>query len=514
MAFIGALLKDTIKMGGSLVKERHQKAPKLQYKVLKKLIETAQFTEFGKHYEFSKLLEYKENDLVQAFEENVPIFDYNKIHKDWWNRSEKGESNICWPGKIKFFALTSGTSESASKRVPITSNMLRSFRKTSIRQVYSLSKLDLPRSFYEKGMLILGGSTSLINKETFKEGDLSGILATKLPVWVYKHYRPRKDLARIQDWDLKLNKIVEQAKDWDIGIITGVPTWYQLLFEKIIDYYKVDNIHDIWPNLKFFVHGGVAFDSYKDSFPQFLGKEITYLETYLASEGFIAYQAISKDNMQLVFDSGIFLEFIPFNGNNFHPDGSLKDKPEVFGIDETKENEEYALLITTCAGAWRYLIGDVIKIINKATYEIIITGRTKMFLSLCGEHLSIDNMNKGIAACAEELNIDINEFTVAGTQNQHNFGHHWYLGIDNPNLDQEVIRESLDNHLKRLNDDYATERDHALKEMQVEILPTKIFYQWMQHIGKFGSQHKFPRVLKNDRLNNWKLFISKDLDQK
>ena len=254
-------------------------------------------------------------------------------------------------------------------------------------------------------------------------------------------------------------------------------------------------------------HGGVSFDPYRKGFEKLLGRPIYYIETYLASEGFIAYQTFPKrKSMRLVLNNGIFYEFIPFNEDNFTTNGEVKPEAKALLIDEVEEGKEYALVLSSCAGAWRYLIGDVIKFTSIEESEIIITGRTKHFLSLCGEHLSVDNMNKAIELVANEMNIAIPEFAVGGIPFESLFAHHWYVGTDDK-VDKAVLKERLDYHLKQLNDDYAVERSAALKEVIVDVLPVKAFYGWMESKGKYGGQNKFPRVLKTAQMEQWNAFL-------
>lgn len=511
MAILGTLLKKGIKLRENL--EQEFSSPyELQRKELKELMMTASQTEFGKYYDFNGILgKFKRGDkeFYKSFRTTIPIHDYNKIYKDWWQLALKGAKNICWPGKIKYFALSSGTSDAASKHIPVTKEMTKAIQRTSIRQILSLSKYDLPAQLFESGILMIGGSTHLNKKGSYFEGDLSGIQAAGLPFWFQHFYKPGKKIAKSRDWDTKLNDIVKKARDWDIGIVVGVPAWIQILIEKILDYYKVDNIHEIWPNLLIYVHGGVSLDPYRKGFEKLLGRPIYYIETYLASEGFIAYQSAPKrKSMKLVLNNGIFYEFVPFEERNFLPSGEIKPDAETLLIDEVEEGKEYALLLSTCAGAWRYLIGDVIRFTSLEEAEIHITGRTKHFLSLCGEHLSVDNMNKAIELVSDEMNIEVKEFTVAGVPHENLFGHHWYLGTDDP-ADAKKIKERLDYHLKILNDDYAVERAAALKEVKVEVFPAKIFYDYMESKGKVGGQNKFPRVLKNSQLEDWQNFIAR-----
>jgi hypothetical protein len=278
--------------------------------------------------------------------------------------------------------------------------------------------------------------------------------------------------------------------------------------EMVIQRYNLKNIHEIWPNLAFFCHGGVAFEPYKKGFEKLLGKPITYLETYLASEGFIAYHDRQfHDGMKLVLNEHIFFEFIPFDDENFDASGNLKQNPTSLFIDQVEKGKDYAILMSTTAGAWRYLIGDTIRFVNLERSEIIITGRTKHFLSLAGEHLSVDNMNRAIQDVSEKLNINVPEFTVAGIPIDRFFGHHWYIGTDDP-VDKDVLRDMLDASLKELNDDYATERISVLKEIIVDVIPEKKFMDFMEFKGKVGGQHKFPRVLKGDMYRDWLAFLN------
>jgi hypothetical protein len=210
--------------------------------------------------------------------------------------------------------------------------------------------------------------------------------------------------------------------------------------------------------------------------------------------------------MQLVLNNGLFFEFIPFNEENFTPDGSLKDNPRALLIDEVQEGKEYAILLSTNAGAWRYLIGDTIRFTSKNKAEIVITGRTKHFISLCGEHVSVDNMNQVVAHAAENLSVSIQEFMVAGVPYNNMFAHHWYIGSDKA-VDAEMVRNLLDERMKQINDDYKTERISALKEVIVEVLPLEVFHAWMDHKGKMGGQHKFPRVMKSNQLSEWQDFV-------
>lgn len=513
MAVLGRILKGGIRITGVAMRRRKTDGAKLQRKAFIKLLTKARYTAFGEKYGFDALLSAAlfsdDHTFYEKFKQQVPVHDYNRIHRTWWHRAQAGERDVCWPGRVKYFALSSGTSEAASKYIPITRDMSKAIQRTGIRQILSLSQYPaLPNELFEKGMLMLGGSTDLNLRGTYHEGDLSGITASQIPFWFQRFYKPGEAIARTRDWAAKLDEITEKAADWDIGYVVGVPAWMQLLMEKIIAHYGVKTIHDIWPNLSVFCHGGVSFEPYKHGFEKLLARPITYIETYLASEGFIAYQTRpDTKSMQLVLNNGLFFEFVPFTEQNFTADGDLTDHPETLMIDEVKEDTEYALLISTCAGAWRYLIGDTIKFTSLDRSEIVITGRTKHFLSLCGEHLSVDNMNRAIELVSKELGISIREFTVAGIPYGTLFAHQWYVGTDDP-VEADVLQRKLDEKLKELNDDYAVERRHALKAVLVRVLPVRDFYDWMTVRGKVGGQSKFPRVVRGKVLDSWKSFLA------
>ncbi len=508
MPILGSIIKAAIELRSKMpameikVKDGYSQ----QKRTLRKLLMKSQFTSFGEFYGFSDLL--KQSDIVKHFREKVPVHDYNSIYKKWWYRTLNGEAYVSWPGKVKYFALSSGTSEATSKQIPVTPDMLKAIKKTSIRQILSLALYDLPTDFYQRGILMLGGSTHLHYNGSFYEGDLSGITAGNLPFWFQHFYKPGRSISKERDWSTKLDEIVKKAPEWDIGVICGVPAWLQVLMEKIISQYNLNNIHEMWPNLSIYVHGGVSFGPYAKGFEKLLGKPILYMETYLASEGFIAYQSRpNTDSMELVLDNGLFYEFVPFKESNFTDRGDLVENPEALTLKEVSENVDYALLISSCSGAWRYLIGDTIRFTSLARNEIQITGRTKHFLNLCGEHLSQENMNRAIEMMEHQLNIEVSEFTVAGIRHGSMFAHKWYIGTDSK-LDPELVKEKIDENLKNLNDDYRVERIAAIKEIFVEILPQSVFYDYLKLKNKEGGQHKFPRVVKNEQYTAWESFVT------
>ncbi|HET6245300.1 MAG: GH3 auxin-responsive promoter family protein [Bacteroidetes bacterium] len=507
MAVLGTLIKSCIKLFKSIEGTNNTPA-KMQINELKSLLKKARHTDFGFKYNFNEILKRNSDDhLLHLFKENVPVFTYSQINKEWWSFARQGEENVCWPGKVKYFATSSGTSEASTKYIPLTQDMINAIQKTGVRQLFTLEHYDLPECFFETEVLMISGCTSLTDKGCYFEGDLSGIQALQLPFWFKGFYRPGKKIASIKDWSDKIDAIARNASKWDVGVIMGVPSWNQILLERIISFNRVKNIHEIWPNLKIFVHGGVALEPYMNGFNKLLGKPLIYMETYLASEGFLAYQSQpSNKTLSLVLDNGVFFEFIAFTEENFTEDGDLKPDSIILSIDQTLPDTEYAILISTCSGAWRYLIGDVIKFTGDKQNEIIITGRTKHFLSLIGEHLSVDNMNEAIRQVSDELKIDIREFTVTGVPYQSLFAHQWYIGTDDTTSAQ-IIKDKLDRKLKELNKDYKTKRNISLKEIYVDVIPSYYFYKWLKMQNKEGGQNKFPRVLKEDKLKAWQDFI-------
>ena len=289
-----------------------------QLRVLKNLLKKARFTSFGQQYRFDEILLSK--NVGERFQQLVPVHDYNKIYEDWWKQTLDGVPDVTWPGKIMYYALSSGTSEASSKYIPVTKEMLRSNRINYLRQLMTLISYEhLPRNAVTKGFLMLGGGTDMQKgKAGWYAGDLSGILMKNKPFWFQTFYKPGGRIAAIKDWNQKLVEIVENAPNWDIGYIVGVPAWCQMCMEMIVEHYQVKSIHDIWPNLGFFVHGGVAFEPYKKGFEKLLAKPIVYIENYLSSEGFIGYKDREHaKGMKLILNNNIFMEFVSFDDQNF-----------------------------------------------------------------------------------------------------------------------------------------------------------------------------------------------------
>lgn len=504
MPILGSIIKSAIDIRARIPARKN--VYKQQVKQLQKLLTKAQFTQIGIQFRFTELALLE--DPIKAFQNTVPIYDYQSIFDAWWHKSLRGERDVCWPGKTNYFALSSGTSESSSKHIPVTKEMIKAIQRGTMKQILSTRHFNFDKEQYESEVLFVGGSTNLNYNGTYFSGDLSGITTGTQPRWFQNFSLPGPDIRSLPNWDTKLQEIIDNARQWNVGFICGVPAWIQILFERIIKHYQVKTIHDIWPNLAIFVHGGVAIHPYKNSIEALCAKPLIYMDTYMASEGFIAYQERPNEHqsMKLMTDNKLFLEFVPFNEENFDGDGNVKPNAKALNIAEVELDTEYALLISSCAGAWRYLIGDTVKFTDLKRCEIIITGRTKHFLSLCGEHLSVDNMNQAVKLVAGETGLNINEFSVVGIPHMGMFAHHWYMGVDKE-ADEKMLAEKLDQHLKVLNDDYAVERTHALKEVIVTVLPNQAFIDFLASKNKLGGQSKFPRVLKGKSLNEWRAFL-------
>jgi hypothetical protein len=504
----GRIIKSGLRVHKRLTSQSRKKPIRFQENTLKKLLKKAIDTDFGKSYQFAEIL--KEDNIIKAFQEKVPIHDYDKIFNEWWHRLLNEEEDVVWQGKIRYFALSSGTSGSPSKYIPVSDQMLKAMSRASKFMFSQSIELGLPPAFYGRHFLMMGSSTEFTQKGDLFIGDVSGINSSNVPFWFRSFYRPGKKISKIKDWKSRIEAIAKKAKDWDICTVSGIPSWVQLMMERVIEYNGVENIHQIWPNFQVYVSGGIAFGPYRKRFEQLCAKPIITLDTYYTSEGCLACQT-KLDNeqmpMELILKNGIFFEFVPFDDAHFQ-NGQLIEGAKALTVDEVEEDIDYAMIISSCSGAWRYLIGDTVKFLNKETAEIKITGRTKHFLSITGEHLSVDNMNKGIEAMEEEFDIVIPEFTVKGIKVGNHFEHHWFIGADSQ-FDEVEFGKKLDAILSGLNDDYATERkENLLRNILVQRIDEKIFYDWLESKGKVGGQSKFPRVMSDAQFEDWKLFLN------
>jgi hypothetical protein len=509
MAVIGEVIKKLVEVADIVF--TNPNPAEAQKEVLKQMMEKAEDTAFGKFYQFKKLLTF-EGDLRNEFSQAVPYHSYNNMFDRWWYKVLEGSEDITWPGKVKYFAVSSGTT-SAKKRIPVTDEMLKSIRRGGMQQIKGVADFDLPAEFFEKEILLFGSSTNLKSVDNHLEGEISGISASQLPFWFEGYYRPGKDISSIDDWDDRVDALVKNAPDWDIGSISGIPSWIELMLKRVIAYYKIRNIHEIWPNLMVYTSGGVAYEPYKKSFEKITGKPMVIIDTYLCSEGYLATQ-IRKDTdaMALITDNGIYFEFVPFTDENIDEDGNLRQGAKALKIEEVEEGVQYILVISTVAGAWRYMIGDTIVFTDKERAEIKITGRTKHFLNVVGSQLSVIQMNRAIKELSEDFGIDIKEFTVAALMGADNYLHRWYLGVDDQ-IQKDVVHmaKRLDEILKENNKNYKVARSKALKSVEVRCIPNELFRLWTEETNQKGGQVKMPRVMQENDFRTWEAYVKNKL---
>ncbi|WP_375240880.1 GH3 auxin-responsive promoter family protein [Polaribacter sp.] len=505
MAILGNIIKGIISLTDTLSTETNH--IENQKEILNKLLETAKETQFGKHYNFEEIL--NSDNTQEAFRKEVPYFDYNSLHKNWWYKIHEGEEDVTWAGSPSYFALSSGTTGKTSKRIPVTDDMISAIRSSGIKQVTSLNNFELPADFFEKDIMMLGSSTDLAEKDDHLEGEISGISASNIPFWFKGYYKPGEEIAKIEDWDERVNHIAENAKSWDIGALSGIPAWIELMLQKVIEHHNLENIHEIWPNLKVYTSGGVAFGPYEKSFKALLGKPVTVIDTYLASEGYIATQTRPEtDAMQLNTENGIYFEFVPMNPDYINEDGSLKQNAPSVSLDNVVLNQDYILIISTVSGAWRYLIGDTIEFKDVEKAEIKITGRTKFFLNTVGSQLSVNKMDDAIQYLEEKFATQITEYTICAKRFEDGeFYHSWYLGTELKEDNSKIVDE-LDNYLKEANKNYKVARSKALKGVKVNIIPVEKFYDWNDNNKKKGGQVKMERVMKESKFAEWERFVN------
>lgn len=497
MELIGNILKESTRIGAQR-KPKTVKPANVQKRALLKLIKKSKNTSFGTSHNFAEII--RGENLIESFQANVPITNYERFHEQWLARTIAGEKNVIWPGKMNYFALSSGTTAGPSKKIPVSEKMIRKFQKATVQQLNGIHCLQLPASFYKSNVLIVGGSTHLQVSNKALNGDLSGILAKNKSLMFTPFTKPNARISKIKDWDEKVEAIIKKAPNWNIGVIAGVPSWVAQLLERIIERYNLSSIHDIWPNLKLYIHGGIFLKPYQSKFDSLFGKPMVYQNTYLASEGYFAYQRdFLKGGMQLLLSNGIFYEFI--EEKYFHLiDSSDQVEIPTLTIDQVQERTPYAMVVSTCSGLWRYSIGDTIEFTNVPSRTIQITGRTSFYLSTHGEHLSDSNLITAIELLSQKMKTSIEEFTVYSSSE--NDRQYWYVGASGFFSEKEGAYE-LDRALRQINEDYASVRKHLLKPPRICVLPTVKFYEFLEKSGKAGGQNKFPHVLTEEKHASW-----------
>lgn len=498
MTIIGKLVKAGIDLNQKL-KFKSGSYREMQEGELLSLLETAQNTAFGKYYGFSQLLE--EEDVISAFKNAVPIYSYEEMQERWWNQQQQ-LPDISWPGKPDFFALSSGATGKESKRIPITKEFLDSMKYVGRSMIASLPNYDLPEELFESEILMLGSSANLEkNNKGFSEGEISGINVSNFPDWYEVFYRPGNEIASIPDWDERVARIAEEAPNWNIGAIAGIPSWVLLMLRKVIEVNNLKTIHDIWPNLTVYSSGGVAYETYRKDFDAICNKALVIMDTYLASEGFVAFNSRPDTMaMELALDHGYFYEFIPFDKRGVDEMGNILENPVSLNIDEVKVAEEYVLILSSCAGAWRYQIGDVIKFESLHPPQIKITGRTKFYLNAVGSQLSEEKMDAAILSISEKHDISVNEYMVAAIRNDEGeYIHQWVLVTDNQ-PDTDTMAKNLDEALKEANKNYKVARSKALKGLKVSFLTKKAYTDYLAQSKQKGGQVKTPKVMGEERM--------------
>lgn len=460
----------------------------VQEEWLKKLIDNGKKTDLGKQYGFENIQNYEQ------FKSEIPISTYKDL-EDSIKSIRQGLQNILWPSETKWFAKSSGTSGSKSKFIPVTEESLIDCHFKGGKDMLSIYCDNYPETTIFNGKsLILGGSHEASLNEKGKEGDLSAIIMDNLPLWVNIHRTPSKEIALMNDFEAKIEKIANISSQENVTNIAGVPSWMLVLFKRILKKTGAKHIHEVWPNLELYMHGGVSFSPYREQFEKLLPNGVNFLETYNASEGFFGIQDKRKsEEMLLMLDYGIFYEFIPMD------DYDLQNTVPIWGVEQ---NKNYALIITTNAGLWRYLIGDTITFTNTQPYRFKITGRISQFLNTFGEELMIENTDKALSIACQKTDSNILEYTVAPIymHSQSEGGHEWIIEFERIPKDLDFFTYALDDALKSVNSDYEAKRfkDMALKEPIIHLAKKNLFYQWMKNQNKLGRQFKVPR-LSNER---------------
>ncbi len=463
----------------------------VQFETFAKLIDRAKNTEWGKKYNYNKI------STIEDFKKNIPLQDYNDI-KPYVNRLRNGEQNLLWPSEIKWFAKSSGTTSDKSKFIPVSKEALEDCHFRGGKDILSLYTRENPTTKIFKGKgLTLGGSHKINNfsNQSFY-GDLSAVLIENLPFWAEFLRTPRPEIALMDVWDEKIQKIAEETIKQDVTNIAGVPSWTLVLAKHILEITGKKNLIEVWPNLELFIHGGISFVPYREQFDKLIPKKgMNYMETYNASEGFFAIQnSLFSDDMLLMLDYGIFYEFLPLSQID-------KKNPETIQLKDVEINKNYALVISTNAGLWRYIIGDTIKFTNKYPYKIKITGRIKHFINAFGEELIIDNTDKALEIACKKTNAEIVEYTAGPIYMDDNQkgGHQWIIEFEKKPDNIDYFAEILDNALKSLNSDYEAKRykNITLDFPKITIVEKGTFYKWLKKNKKIGGQHKIPRLSNN-----------------
>ena len=468
----------------------------VQNDVLMHLVTAAQNTEWGKKYG------YKDISSISDYQKNVPLQDYEQL-QPYVDRLIKNEQNLLWNTDIKMFAKSSGTTSGKSKFIPVSNEAVAECHYKGGKDLLSLYYHNFPdRKLYNGKHLIVGGSAqiNMLSANSYI-GDLSSIIIKNLPFWAEIRRTPKRKIALMSDWEDKIDKMAESTLKEDVYILAGVPSWTLVLMNKVLELSGKDKITDVWPNLELYMHGGVNFAPYKAQFDKIIGNpNMNYVETYNASEGFFGIQdQVNSNEMLLMLDYGIFYEFIPMDKFDH-----INSK-EVVGLKDVEVGKNYALVISTNSGLWRYIIGDTVMFTSKEPYRFKITGRTKHFINAFGEELIVENVEKAIGIACSRTNSEVQEYTVAPVYMDaegKNGKHEWLVEFSKEPENLAQFTEILDNALKSVNTDYEAKRtgNLTLDLPDVQKMPVGTFYEWLKSKNKLGGQHKIPRLSNNREL--------------
>lgn len=463
-------------------------ATEIQEQVFKRLIDKAAPTEWGKKYDYASIKDYAQ------FCKRVPVQTYEEV-KPWVERIRQGEQNLLWPGNTVWFAKSSGTTNDKSKFIPVTSDSIQDTHYRGGKDAVALYLHINPKSRFSTGKsLVLGGSHAPnLNTNHSLVGDLSAILIENMPAMGMYLRVPSKQTALMEHFEPKMEAIARETIGTNVVSLSGVPSWMLVLIKHILEKTGKKTLEQVWPNLEVFFHGGVAFTPYREQYKQLIQKSgMLYVETYNASEGYFATQNDLTDSaMLLMIDYGVFFEFIPM-------EELAKENPVVVPLWDVKLNKNYAMVISTSAGLWRYMIGDTVKFTSKNPYKIVITGRTKHFINAFGEELIVDNAEKGLAKACAATGALITDYTAAPVFMDENAKcrHQWLIEFAKMPDSLDRFAKILDNTLQEINSDYEAKRQNNLALQQLEIIVARkgLFNDWLDRKGKLGGQHKIPRL--------------------
>ncbi|WP_053406492.1 GH3 auxin-responsive promoter family protein [Persicobacter sp. CCB-QB2] len=462
----------------------------VQFDIFQRLIETAADTEFGRKYHF------KEIKTAREFRERVPLHHYEDLFP-FIDRMMKGEKNILWPTEIKWFSKSSGTTNARSKFIPVSKEALDECHFKGGKDLYSFYSNNYPDTHIFSGKGLAIGGTHQANEFDLNEnshyGDVSAVIMANLPFYAQLYRTPSLDIALMDEWEDKIEQMAQSTIQDDVTHFLGVPTWTLVLLQRVLEITGKSHIKEVWPNLEAFVHGAVAFEPYESSFNALIPKEgMHYMETYNASEGFfgIQDQKDSKD-LLLMLDYGIYYEFIPMEEWD-------NEEPKTITLEDVELGKNYAMVISTNAGLWRYLIGDTVRFTSISPYRVRISGRTKHFINAFGEEVIVENADQAITAACEATGAIMSNYTAApiflevGVKG----GHEWIVEFEKDPDDAQRFTEVLDQTLRQINSDYDAKRykNIALEIPKVHVAPAGTFYKWMKNRGKLGGQHKVPRL--------------------